>query len=240
MIQCTHNAAREIAIWWSNNMARALIMKLITAKSIHQIKQQFSVAPRGHIIDNSDLLKSAHGLYCIKQYWGCIRTTVLTLTSSPSFSLPLQTGISSPEKKPLSAALTQRASKRVPKAVSYSWMFLFNISFVWFEIDLSPSHLDTGKQTSNWSTSIMWFWIFLHFVVPFGKRRRAPCGSTVPACPLTEMGKVMEDVWRMNGQDCIFRNSSQKLWGEKRNNMVILLSMPFCQQVANSRERPTD
>ena len=55
---------------------------------------------------------------------------VLTLTRSPSLTLPVQTRLSSPEKTTLSAALTQWASKGVPKAVSHSWMFLVNILFV--------------------------------------------------------------------------------------------------------------
>lgn len=79
-----------------------------------------------------------------------------------------------------SAALTQQASKRVPAALSYSWTFLVNILFVWFEIDLSPSHFDKGKQTSNWSASIIWFWISFHFVVPFWKRLRVPAAPLLP------------------------------------------------------------
>lgn len=166
---------------------------------------------------------------------------VLTLTSSPSLSLPLQTGLSSPEKTTLSAALTQRASKRVPKAVSYSWMFLFNILFVWFEIDLSPSHLDTGKQTSNWSTSIMWFWISPRFVVSFRKKAQGPlwhwwkrrksfrtCGGRTDKTVYLEMLLKSCDRMRL------------RVTAAAAAAMFILLYMPFCQQVARSTERPTD
>ncbi len=59
-----------------------------------------------------------------------IHTMIFTLISSLSLALLLQSGLSSPEKTTLSAAQTQWASKGVPKAVSYSWMFLVNILFV--------------------------------------------------------------------------------------------------------------
>lgn len=65
------------------------------------------------------------------------------------------------------------ASKKVPKAVSHSWMFLINILFVWFEIDLARSRLDAGKQTRNWSTCTVCCWYAPYVVAVLGL-----CGTT--------------------------------------------------------------
>lgn len=157
-----------------------------------------------------------------------IHTMILTLTTSPSLTLPLQTGLLSPGKKRknnfLSAALTQLASKRVPKAVSYSWMFLVNILFVWLEIDLSHSHFDTGKQTGNWSTSTVCLWNSLHFVALFWNRCRVPAVAPLLHAHRshTEWWKL-EDVWRVTGQEWVFRNGLSKYdWMILRDILVFI------------------
>lgn len=147
MIQRTHNIAHDTAIWWSNNSARYLIIKHITAKAIHQIRQQVAVAPRGHIIDNSNLFKSAPTIShqtVLEMCFPKLGYEVLKKNSSLSSD---------------SAGIKESANSIcITLGCSCLILYLFDLKLT------SLPHILIQVNRQNWSTSIIWFWIYLQFL----------------------------------------------------------------------------
>lgn len=168
---------------------------------------------------------------------GYADTMILTLTTSPSLTLPLQTGLSSPgKKKQLSQQLWlsghQRECQEQFLTLGCSWLifYLFDLELTFF------THILIQVNRLVIEALPLCLWSSLYFVAPFLNRCRVPAEPPLLLSTPKSQSMVEVGVW-VEGDKNGYWEMAFKMWLDDtdKNCGFFYLCNFVCQQ--NERER---